>query len=645
MINSSSGSSVQQNQTTMVFHKACEAPSTENSSVSSKVGNSSNADHCDGSRPSSVPINERAVQPLTASNIRIIAAKVKEKVKEDLQKLKEKLIICDPQIDDFEKDYTQILLWQARILESFPKGMLLSSRPGLGKTVFMQAAGNMIVGKDKDCIQFLRGADLLKGGHNKIFSDARSYYEKSLKASESRRKCFVYCIDEIDTAFMKKRHDIASADQDACRNAIQSIMDGGTELSIPPIYIFGTTNIESSKFHPALIRSGRFGNHVSFDKRSSEVIQKLIKLYLKSHSTINVEDKNIPLLSALYDGKSPAEIKDQIDKIAASSINEGFFIIQEDDEQTTEKCNVPFNAFKNMLYPPWQTNKNFNREVKQLKRLFPYFHDLPYSSRQMKEALSLMTDIAHRQEVGAYSIILLQGKAGSGKTAFLHELLQQFKAEDKEYLVDHYSVIRYAKPCPEIDWNTNTVVNVSSESTEAMCRAKNSHYRSVIVIDGGDWLVDRLFLPTTGSGCFQYDPSIFLHEWNKTENSNKKNNVILLVAFNSEAVLQKLNLQPNDKVTANEFKNTTGLGGVIEGIIKLPEYIDDADVEQLLGKFAVDDAGEMTKTLENERLSIKKLMSLIFSSKSRNGTIDSGRFKNLLKLNRKYDPNRPVFYS
>ena len=642
MINRSSGSTSQnQSQTTEDLCKALKPLSTGSPSASGKVGHRSTAGHCDDPLPSPVPVTKRAVQPLAVSNVRVTLSRIKETVKEDLQKLKEKLLICDDEVDRFKSDYTRIRLWEERILESFPKGMLLSSPPGMGKTVFMQAAGNLVVGEDKKRIQFLTGADLLNGGDEKIFSNARSSYETSLKGLEPR-KCFFYCIDEIDTAFAQKLVNVPTPEQEACRNTIQSIMDGGTELSVPNIYIIGTTNLPFGKFHPALLRPGRFGNQVTFDQKSSDQIQILIKLYLKSHPAINVEDRDIPLLSALYEGKTPAYIKEQIDKIATWSITEGLSISQEDGEQTVEK--IPFSAFKKMLYPPSQINRNFDKEVKRLQRLHPYFHNLSYSSSQMKKALSLMTDIANRQEeVGVCSIILLQGKAGSGKTAFLHELLQRFKAEDKECIVDYYSVITSIDPH---SYATGTSENfVSASSTTFMLKAIDYHFSSIMVIDDGDWLVDNCFLPTSGEGSLQrQDPSLFINEWNQTEDRSKKSNIILLIAFNSESVSKKLGMQPSRKVTASEFMYTTGLEGVIEGVIDLPENIGGADIEQILDKFAVDGTREITKTLKNEKLSIKQLMSLIFSSKTRNGMVDSDEFKKLLELNRKNDSDSPLLH-
>ena len=656
MINRSPASS-EENKTTGTVCKALKALSERGLSASGKTGHRSIAGLCDGPQPSSVTVNrsvesqcddsrpsavlvtERSAQPLAISNVRTTVARIKQTVKEDLQKSKEKLRICDDEVDQFESDYTRIRLWEKGILKSFPKGMLLSSPPGMGKTVFMQEIGNMIVEGDKKRIQFLTGADLIELDVDKFFSNARLSYKNTLNGS-APRKCFVYCIDEIDSAFVGRDKRSKTSEQEACRNTIQSIMDGGTELSVPNIYIIGTTNVEFKVFHEALLRPGRFGNQVTFDQKSSEQIQILIKLYLKSHPAINVEDRDIPLLSALYEGKTPAYIKEQIDKIATWSITEGLSISQEDGEQTVEKHTIPFSAFKKMLYPPSQINRNFDKEVEQLQRLHPYFPNLSYSSNQMKEALSLMTDIANRQEVGVCSIILLQGKAGSGKTAFLHELLQRFKAEDKECLVDHYSVITTVNL--KNKGGIGSLNNAARHSSKCLLKARD-HHSSIMVIDDGDWLNGKSFLPTSDVN-YQSDPSIFVNEWNQTENARKKSNIILLVAINSETVLKKLVLPPRHKVTASEFMYATGLDGVIEGCIDLPETISEGDVEQFLGKFAVDDAGKIIQTLENEKLNIKQLMALIFSSRTRNGIIESCEFKKLLELNRKNSSERPLYY-
>ncbi|WP_257264784.1 ATP-binding protein [Endozoicomonas sp. ONNA2] len=616
----------------------CDQPSKDTSTSEPLVaiGFSSDGSKLDGSEPSSVPISKRAIAPMTKSDILSTATKVKEKINEDLQSLSEELIICDNQIARFKSDYTQIRLWQSGLFEKFPKGMILSSPPGHGKTVFMQAIGNMIVGDDKECVQFLKGTDLLvempeEEILDKYLSEAKLSYKNSLEGSE-HRKCFVYCIDEIDSAFMKgSKHD-TTPQQDACRNTIQSLMDGGTELSLPNIYLIGTTNEPIKKFHEALLRPGRFATHISFEKVSSENIEKLIKFYLKAHPTITISNKDIPFVCALYEGMTPAEIKGQIDKVATWSITEAFSIAHEDGEQTVEKYTVPFAAFKKMLFPDWQIDENFSQQVKQLQRVHPYYQDLSYASSQMKESLSLITDIANRKAVGMFSIILLQGKTGCGKTAFLHELLQRFKAEDKDYLVDNYSVIKSVRPSDRKYRDTER--NLSATSISTLCSALDEHHCTICAIDDGEWLAGPHFLPCSGTGIHQYDPSLFINEWNHTENRNKKSKVILLVTFDRKSFLRKLD-KPLDSGSdiASEFKAATGLNGVIEGAINLPETIEGADIDQLINKFTVDDSRKMTKILKKHNLPIKQLISLMSFAKDQNETIYVDKFKNLLKLN------------
>ena len=628
----------------------CDQPSKDTSTSEPLVTSGLSSDGCkfDGSEPSSVPINKRTIVPMTKSDILSIATEVKEKIEEELQSLREELIICDAQIARFKSDYTQIQLWKKGIFEKFPKGMILSSPPGHGKTVFMEAIGNLIAGDDKECIQFLKGTDLLaemskEEIENKYFSKAKLSYKNSLEGSEDR-KCFVYCVDEIDSAVMKGHKHDTTNEQDVFRNTIQSLMDGGTKLSMPNIYIIGTTNVPFEKFHEALLRPGRFGTHITFEKVSSENIEKLIKLYLKAHPTITIANKDIPFVCALYEGMTPAEIKGQIDKIATWSITEAFSMAHEDGEQTVEKYAVPTSAFKKMLYPDWQVDENFRQQVKQLQRVQKYYPDLSYASSQMKESLSIITDIANRKAVGMFSIILLQGKAGCGKTAFLHELLQRFKAEDKDYLVDNYSVIKSVRPSDRKYRDTER--NLSGTSISTLCSALDEHHCTICAIDDGEWLAGSPFLPCSGSGVHQYDPSLFINEWNHTENRNKKSKVILLVTFDRKSFLRKLN-KPLDSGSdiASEFKAATGLNGVIEGAIDLPETIEGADLDQLISKFTVDDNRKMKKILEKHKLPIKQLVSLMSFAKAQNETIHVDKFKNLLKLNCGNGSKAPDYFS
>ncbi|WP_257264786.1 AAA family ATPase [Endozoicomonas sp. ONNA2] len=615
----------------------CQVPSTENSGPLPKVGISATEGNFDGSEPPPVSITKRPIKPLSESDIAETTAKVIEAANNELQSVKEELVICDEKVELFKQDLIQIRLWENEIYRTFPKGMLLSSAPGHGKTVFMQAIGNMITEGDRERIQFLTGADLLQGLNNdrmecEYFAKAKLAYENYLKGLQPRR-CFVYCIDEIDNAFMQDLYFRASKEQEACRNLLQSLLDGG-KLTLPNIYIIGTTNQPFKHFHPALLRAGRLGNHISFNELSLENIKKLIKLYLKAHPTIRVEDNVLPLVAALYyERLTPADIKEQIDKIATWSITETFSTVLENGEQTIDTIDIPFAFFKSMLYPNWKTNEVFKAQLRQLRRVYPYIRGLSYASSQMEKALSLLTDIANRQDVGKFSIILLQGKAGSGKTAFLHELLQRFKAGDKEYSVDHYCVIKSMLPSyHKGDYITS--IDLSETSTRNMVGSIVQHYSTILALDDGEWLAGADLLPCTGAGNQQHDPSIFINDWNQTENRHKKSNTILLVTFDGEKLLQKIESSRSaGLITENEFKAATGLNGVVEGMINLPEFFEEEnDVEHLIGNFVVDEPAKITEAMKGKKLPIKEFISLIISSK-RNGTVNADRFQKLLDLN------------
>ncbi|WP_257264785.1 ATP-binding protein [Endozoicomonas sp. ONNA2] len=639
--------------TTIDAVKQCEAPSMESAGPSPKVGLSSTEGNFDGPGPSAVPITKRSVAPLTRREMLMTAARVIKEAKVELQRLKEKLIICNDKVDRFELDFLKIRLWEKYILDKFPKGMLLSSPPGYGKTVFMQNVGNMIVGEDKERIEFITGADLLHklSGKNKdeCFSKAKSYHNKTLNGF-AQRKCFVYCVDEIDSAFMKGSRYMHTDLQENCRNFFQAILAGGPELTIPNIYVIGTTNVKISNYHPALIRSGRLENHITFDSMPLVNNEKLINLYLKAHPSIRVDDKDMPLLSALYEDLTPADIKDQIDLIATGSAIESFAKVPVNGEQTKAQRIIPFTAFKQTLYPIGEINDRFKDQVKQLTREHPYFPDLSYTRSQMKEALSLLTDITKRQDTGIFSIILVQGRSGSGKTAFLHELLKHFKAGDTECFVDHYTVIKsvnYNEPKGHSnDYNKlKSQNNMALLSAEDLSRSTLEYHNTILAMDDGEWLAGTDFLPCRGEKVCQHDPSKFINDWNQTENRKKKNNTILLVTFDGHKILQKLETaRVSGLVTASEFKAATGLRGVIEGVICLPDYVEDTDIDQLAGKLGVDDTSTITDILKGKKLTIKQLMSIIYSSQKNNGTKNADRLKNLLEINDKCGPEAPDHY-
>ncbi len=129
------------------------------------------------------------------------------------------------------------------------------------------------------------------------------------KSSDGISEVFLFCFDEIDAMLQPKEEwQSPSKSQEAIRLELQSILSG--PQSYDNIIIIGTTNIEPSRFDPALRRQGRFSVQISIPLPDRIHRYEILQVFCHKleDNGWNCEDFNLNNLSWQTSGKSGADL-------------------------------------------------------------------------------------------------------------------------------------------------------------------------------------------------------------------------------------------------------------------------------------------------------------------------------------------------
>jgi len=175
-----------------------------------------------------------------------------------------------------------------------PRGLLLSGKPGLGKTHFLKA---MVADSGVYHISIFAPNIItpLAGDGDMVIMDT---FEKARKNSPA-----IISIDEID-ALCLKRSDRNQNYENRVVTVLLQEMDG--VLSRGDVFVIGATN-RPEAIDEAFLRPGRLSRHIALQLPQASERLSILKIHLKQ-TDYDLSEKDFNELASKTDGYTPAQI-------------------------------------------------------------------------------------------------------------------------------------------------------------------------------------------------------------------------------------------------------------------------------------------------------------------------------------------------
>lgn len=197
-----------------------------------------------------------------------------------------------------------------------PSGFLFEGPPGNGKTFIVQALSREL----KTDLYMLNMSDLgSKYIHETGENIAKAFDLVKAKAKISDKPVILF-LDELDAISRNRTGDSKSHEVEELSAILQNI----NNLQHENIILIGATN-RKELIDPAVLRSGRFAEHIFVDNPNTEAIENFIKKSLqnnpKGKDFLN-ETNTIKELSVKMKGLSNADIKHVIENASRIAVED-----------------------------------------------------------------------------------------------------------------------------------------------------------------------------------------------------------------------------------------------------------------------------------------------------------------------------------
>lgn len=199
------------------------------------------------------------------------------------------------------------------------KGILLSGKPGTGKTLIAKA----IAGESGVNFIFTTGSEF-----DEVFVGVGQKRIKQLFSTARENAPCIIFIDEIDSLLAKSRR--SSDEHSSSRGTINqflSELDGFDKLE--NVFIIGATNHEKD-LDPAAVRPGRFDKKIHIDVPDQEGRQEIIDFYVEK---IKMAKTNLDpnYIAKLVPGFTGAEIENLVNTAIINAVLYGKPAVSIDD--------------------------------------------------------------------------------------------------------------------------------------------------------------------------------------------------------------------------------------------------------------------------------------------------------------------------
>ncbi len=209
---------------------------------------------------------------------------------------------CVGGLEDVKQKLEQAVEWPLKYRELYqygnikpPKGILLFGPPGTGKTLIIKALAK------KTQINFIsiKGTEILSKWVGESERIIRELFRKAKQAAPA-----ILFIDDIDSILSTRTATTTSEVSNRIISTFLTELDGLEELQ--DVIIIGATN-RPDLLDPALLRAGRFEQHIYLPLPDKKARKEIISIHLKDKPV----EKNISLekLTEASEGLSGADIE------------------------------------------------------------------------------------------------------------------------------------------------------------------------------------------------------------------------------------------------------------------------------------------------------------------------------------------------
>lgn len=455
----------------------------------------------------------------------------------------------------FEKIIQPYQLLQKGVPVSPQKGILLYGPPGTGKSLL---ASRIVqeMGVKSENAHFIKSAEVIARDPEPSVANLKKIFRPAMdaqKSSDGISEVFLFCFDEIDAMLQPKEEwQSPSKSQEAIRLELQSILSG--PQSYDNIIIIGTTNIEPSRFDPALRRQGRFSVQISIPLPDRIHRYEILQVFCHKleDNGWNCEDFNLNNLSWQTSGKSGADLEQLMNDAVVISVNEYEMAKQLPKSEQSEVVAKPKTLIDRHFLEALSNSSDIKlRKSKTLDKLavaHPFTALLKHEQEIICPALKAINRVA--VSTGRFGIIVVQGASKTGKTAICRQLVERAEG------FDNFQAITEVKD----DLTPN---NMIKETKKALAEANNFR-SSLIVIDN----IDSLF----------GEKEIFEHAgevpkiWGRLTGKIEGKNAVLLVttSMDQKEFVEKVSLQD------------------IREYVHLPETLTQGEIKELMVAWDVD---------------------------------------------------------
>lgn len=187
-----------------------------------------------------------------------------------------------------------------------PKGILLTGKPGTGKTLLAKA----LAGETNCSFISCSGSDF-----NEVYIGVGASRIRQLFNKAKRNSPCIIFIDEID-ALASKRNDLSNKENDRTLNAFLTEMDGFVNRK--GVIVIAATN-NPQLLDPAVLRPGRFDRQIQVEMPDAICREEILKVHLKKIKY--KPDLDTHKIAQVTTGFSGADLANLVNEAAIIALN------------------------------------------------------------------------------------------------------------------------------------------------------------------------------------------------------------------------------------------------------------------------------------------------------------------------------------